>query len=321
MDAVGAAGGAGAVVLQVVGDLAVVGLMTETVDALGVIIDVFCERVLFFVGFVKFPDLNVVEGAAADTDRSFFAEKGEGTFLIALAKHGDKNIAEGAVFEAEEGGAGVFAFDVAGEGAEHGFDVGDFADEEAHGVDEVDALIEEGAAVEGLGAAPGIGVVVVLRAFPNHRAVDGVDFAEAAGVDGGFEEFKGGIESVLKDTEELHAFCRAGIDQGLGGVQRYVHGFFDEDMFSGAGGEDAVFGVEAGRGADADHVDVGIFKHVRQAGVALGAAGVHALFKRCRFGVADGEELGLGAQVLDSVEVGGSDAAVAGEGEMDGGHW
>lgn len=109
------------------------------------------------------PQLDVVDGNAADADAALLAENGDGAFeVLGVGEHGDTHRAEGAVAPAHIEHAGVFDLNVAG-GADHGLDFVDRADEPVEQIDVVAGLIHEGAAVELPGAAPFGLVVVVLR--------------------------------------------------------------------------------------------------------------------------------------------------------------
>ena len=261
--------------------------MAEAVDAGGFVVGGLDPGVVV-AGFGEVPELDVVDGDAADADAAGLAEDGDGAFeVFGVGEHGDGHGAEGAVAPADVEDAGVLDLDVAG-GVDHGLDFVDGADEPVEQVDVVAGLVHEGAAVELPGAAPFGLVVVGLGPAPEDVEVDQVDLAEALFLDRAFEELEGGVAAVLLDDEEVNASLVAGLDHAHAVLPAGGHGLFGHDVDAMAGGKDGLLRVQPAGGAEGDQVGLDGGQQFRQVGIAGDAVGVGVVLENRRVGVADG---------------------------------
>ncbi len=81
--------------------------------------------------------------------------------------------AQGAAVEFEDGGGGVFGFDLVEQRGGAGLDASDFTEQPEEQIDGVNALIDQrAAAIERERAAPARASVVLGRAIPLHARVD-----------------------------------------------------------------------------------------------------------------------------------------------------
>ena len=290
--------------------------MAEAVDRGGLVvggIDLF----VVVAGFGEIPELDVVDGDAADADAAPFPEDGDGAFqVLGVGEHGDGHGAEGAVAPADVEDAGVFHLDVAGS-ADHGLDLVHRADEPVEEVDVVAGLVHEGPAVELPGAAPACLVVVALGAGPEDIEVDQVDAAEAFFFHRALKKLEGGVAAVLFDDEEVDAGLVAGLYHAHPVLPAGGHGLFGHDVDAMAGGADGLLRVQAAGGAEGDQIGLDGGEQLRQVAVTGDAMGVGMMLEHAGVGVADRDQLQIIRVLGDGAEVVGGDAPAADEGQAD----
>lgn len=111
----------------------------------------------------------------------------------------------------------------------------------------VHALVHQrAAAVQGPGAAPIAGIVVLLGAVPLGVAAAEADLAQGALFDGLLQVIDVRIRKRCWERQEkLDVALAAGLDQPVRRLQGNVDGLFHDHVFAGLGGLAAKFGVHA----------------------------------------------------------------------------
>lgn len=232
------------------------------------------------------------------------------------AVHDGGGFADGAVFEADDGGAGGVVFvgleDLAAAAGGEGADALDLA---AHhheeGVHGVAAGGEEGAAAV---LFPGVPTEL---AVPRADAVVVVDLAVMEAAEEAFiDEGLGDLELVRPAALEADAAFDA---VGLGGggdfadfLEGIGHGLFQDDVLLGIRSGDGLVAVLAGVAGDVHDMDVGVGEHFLDTLVALdGGTMLGGEFGIVELpGGVDGGDLGLGGFV-DGFDVGACGPAVS----------
>jgi len=191
------------------------------------------------------------DAVVLEDDGAFGAGDFDATGVAGVGCGGDVEDAEGAAGEFEDGGGGVFGFDLVKQSGGAGLDASDVTEEPEKQVNRVDALIDErAAAVERERAAPaGVGVVLG-RAIPLYAGVNEKGLAEQALIERVFELADVRLHAVLKNHAELDFGLFRSFDEGVGARGADFDRFLGEDMEAVAGGGDALRGVEAGGSAD-----------------------------------------------------------------------
>ena len=226
--------------------------------------------------------------------------------------------AECAAGEFEDGGGGVFGFDVVKKSAGTGLYANDVTEEPEEQIDGVDALIDQGAsAIERICAAPARIGVILGRAKPHDAGVYYDGPAEEALVEPAFELANVGLRAVLKNNAELDIGLFCGFDEGIGAGGADFDGLFREDVQAAAGGGDALRGVEARGAADDDEVHGAMIE--KGVEVLIGGAAVFAAKAGDFFGVGsvDGGDFDAG-DGAGGTGVSFRDIAAADEADVDG---
>lgn len=159
----------------------------------------------------------------------------------------------------------------------------------------MDALIHErAAAVEGEGAVPAVGVVGG-GTLPLHVGAGEAEAAQPTGGDRGFHRTGAGAETGLKDGHQLHARGGGSGEEFVDAGQGDLDGFFDDQVFAGAGGGERGFEVGAAGSGDAHHIEARVGEKGGEigggkGGTVLGGEG----FGLVRRATADGNESGTG---------------------------
>src|SRR6266699_293058 len=168
--------------------------------------------------------------------------------------------AQGAASKFENGGGGVFGFDLVKKRADTGLDANAVTEQPQEQVDGVDTLIEQGAAaVESERAAPARISVVLRRAIPLHAGVHYEGPAEKALVEPALEFANVRLHAILKNHTELDFGLSRGCDEGVGACRADFDGFFRQDVQAAAGRGDALGGMEAGGTADNHEIHGAMF--------------------------------------------------------------
>lgn len=225
--------------------------------------------------------------------------------------------AHGAVGKADDGGDGVFHFDVVDPGLGKGVDGDGIAHEHEELVDDVDALVHEGAAaVEFPGAAPAAVGVVFRGAEPVDMGVGEEQTAEATLADGLQDALDAAAEAHLKDAAEDDVVVLAGIDDGIGALEGNFEGFFAEDVFAVVGGLDGEFEPGAAGGGENDGIDVISGEQVIEALSVVGAELLSEVSGAFGYLVVDSGDVAA-LDVADCLGVHIGDAAGADDAESD----
>ncbi len=115
--------------------------------------------------------------------------------------------------------------------------------------------------------------------------------AELAGADNFAHGANMRPEALGVAAEQFDFVLDRGFDHLFRFGQRDRHGFFDDNVFAGVGGDDRVGGVKAIRRRHPDRFDIGIGAHFFNAVVGLGAVTLAEGFKHPRVDVGGGGEL------------------------------
>lgn len=220
--------------------------------------------VFVVVAFVlEIPDLDVVHCNAADPGSALLAEDGDGAFqVLGIGEHGTAHGAEGTAAPADVEHTGVFHLDVALKGGSHGVHALDRADQPIDQIDVMTGLVHEGAAIEFPGATPVGGIVVFLRAGPEHVDVDHVHLAKAALIEGTLQHLQGGVAAVLLDDKKADTGIVTGLDHPYTILPAGSHRLFCHDVDTVASAEDRLVRMKPTRCAQGNEVQLFVGEHV-----------------------------------------------------------
>ncbi len=176
-----------------------------------------------------------------DDDCAFGAGDFDTAGIAGIGGSGGVEDAESAAGKFEDGGSGVFGFDLVKKCAGTGLHTSDVTKQPEEQVNGVDTLIDQGAAtVKRECAAPARIGVVLGRAIPHHASVDDDRPAEEALIEPAFELTNVRLGAVLKDDAKLDVGLFCGFDEGVGARGADFNGLFREYVQTVAGGGDAL---------------------------------------------------------------------------------
>src|SRR5260370_15031255 len=156
------------------------------------------------------------DAVVLEDDGDFSAGDFDAAGVAGIGGGGRVENAEGAASEFENGGGGVFGFDLVKKRADTGLHANDVTEEPKEQVDGVDTLIDQGAAaVEGERAAPARIGVVLRRAIPLHAGVDYEGPAEQALSEPVFELANVRLHAILKNNAKLDFGLFCGVDEDV----------------------------------------------------------------------------------------------------------
>jgi len=191
------------------------------------------------------------DAVVLEDDGAFGAGDFDAARVAGIGGSSDMENAESAAGKFEDGGGGVFGFDLVKKSAGASLHANDVTEEPKEQINGVDALIDEGAAaIERKGAAPARIGVILGRAIPHHPSVHYEGPAQEALVEPALELANVRFHAVLKNDAELDLGLSCGFDERIGARGADFNGLFREDVQTMAGGGDALRGVQAGGAAD-----------------------------------------------------------------------
>src|SRR5579884_339451 len=188
-------------------------------------------------------------------------------------------------------------------------------------VDDMDRLIHQYSAVEGLGSAPCAAVIVALGPPPRHVGHRQDDASQSPTLDEAVQGADTGLEASLAYHGELHPCAVLSLEHAVDVSSSECHWLLYDDMLASGHGLDRLLGVQSGRSADVDDVHILSLQHHGKVGTCRCTVFGTELFGRRegRRDVCDRDQLRL-RKARDGSGMYLADDPAPGEPEADGAH-